>query len=553
MPVRTPLPAPCTRLVSRIRLGRPALSVGRLSRALSLLWLLSVSATPGFAQSATQSPAPAPAPTATPSPTPPPSPTDGAELPVVFHTLENGMRFLILPRQTTPTVSFVVYVPVGSVNEALGTTGAAHILEHLLFKGSTTVGTSDLEAERALFAQMDAVHDDLLQERGRGPRADTTRMLALEDEIRALEDAARAFVIPGEFDDILSRNGARSLNASTSWESTIYHVELPANRAELWFALEADRMRNPVFREFHRERDVVEEERRARLETDPGGQLLEAHVGAAFRIHPYGVLPIGHMEDIRNVTRRAIEDFHARHYGPENTVVAMVGAIDPDSARVWAEAYFAPLTRRGPAPPVLAIEPPQRGERRLEVLADAEPQIRIGWKVGDETHPDAAALGMLANLLVGGRDARLQQRLVRDDRTASFVTAGTLPGGRFPGLFTIHAAPRAPYSTKEVEVAIYEELERLVREPPTEFDLDRIRNRLEASRVRRLVSNLGLAMQLAESEAVFGDWRTTFGLQARMQAVTPDDIVRVIEQWLIPETRTVAILRRPTPAVEGDR
>jgi predicted Zn-dependent peptidase len=474
-------------------------------------------------------------------------PPDGADLPVIRLELENGMRILILPRNTSPTVSFAVYVPVGSVNEALGYTGTAHILEHLLFKGTTTVGTTNLEAERALFAQMDAVHDALLFERGRGPRGDPDRLRALEDSLVALEDAAREHVVPGAFDDLLSRNGARSLNASTSFESTIYQVELPANRAELWFVLESDRMKNPVFREFHREREVVAEERRARIENDPGGVLLEAHIGAAFRVHPYGVLPIGHMEDIQNVTRREVEAFHARHYGPENTVVAMVGAIDPDSARVWAQAYFGDIPRRGESPPVLAVEPPQRGERRIEVLHDAEPQIRIGWKVPDETHPDAAALGMLANLLVGGRDARLHQRLVRDERTATFVTAGTLPGGRFPGLFTIHAAPRAPHTPEIVEAQVMEELARIVREPPTEFDLDRIRNRLEASRVRRLVSNLGLALQLAESEAVFGDWRTTFGLQARMQAVTPDDITRVVETWFVPETRTVGILRRPQP------
>lgn len=472
---------------------------------------------------------------------------DGTQLPVVQHTLENGLRFLILPRQTTPTVSFAVYVPVGSVHEALGFTGAAHLLEHLLFKGTTTVGTTNLAAERALFQVMDSVHDDILVERGRGPRADAARIETLMLELRALEDSARTFVVPSEFDDLLSRNGARSLNASTSWESTVYQVELPANRAELWFALEADRMQNPVFREFYRERDVVEEERRARVESDPGGQLLETHIGAAFRIHPYGVLPIGHMDDIRNVTRREIEAFHTRHYGPENTVIAIVGDIDPDSALVWAEGYFGSLTRRGVSPPVLAVEPPQRGERRIEVIHDAEPQLRIGWKVVDESHPDAAALGMLANLLVGGRDARLHQRLVRDDRMASFVTAGTLPGGRFPGLFTIHAAPRAPFTPEDVEAAIYDELARLLNDPPTELDLDRIRNRLEASRVRRLISNLGLALQLAESEAVFGDWQTTFGLQARMQAVTPDDIVRVVEQWFTPETRTVGVLRRPDP------
>jgi predicted Zn-dependent peptidase len=481
-------------------------------------------------------------------------PPDPSPLPVVEHQLENGMRFLVLRRETSPTVSFVVHVPVGSTHEALGTTGAAHLLEHLLFKGTTTVGTEDIEAERRLFRLMDAAHDSLRHVRGAGSPSpsDVERFEAraaeesrLVERIRILEDSARAYVVPNEFDDILGRNGARGLNASTSYESTEYYVELPANRARLWFVLEADRMRNPVFREFYREREVVEEERRARLESDPGGRLWEEHQAAAFRVHPYGVAPIGHMEDIRNLTRAQVEAFHDRHYGPENTVVAVVGAIEPDSVIAWAEAYFSPLERRGPPPPVLAVEPAQRGERRIEVLGDAEPQLRIGWKVGSASDPDLPALSMLANVLVGGRDARLHRRLVRDERLAVFVSAGLAPAGRDPGLFTFQAAPRAPHTTAEVEAAIYDEIERLVAHPPTEFELERIRVRLEAARVRRLVSNQGLAFQLAHSAGSWGDWRTTFELQARMQEVTSEDIVRAVERWLVPETRTVGILRRP--------
>lgn len=482
------------------------------------------------------------------------TPADGSLLPVVEHTLANGMRFLILRRDTSPTVSFVVHVPVGSTHEALGSTGAAHLLEHLLFKGSSTIGTTDMAAELRFFRLMDAVHDSLRHLRGTPPpprgdagaRADREAGEArMVERIRSLEDSARTHVVPNEFDDILSRNGARGLNASTSWESTEYYVELPANRARLWFVLESDRMRDPVFREFYREREVVEEERRARLESDPGGRLWEEHTAAAFRVHPYGVAPIGHMEDIRNLTRAQMEEFHRLHYGPENTVVAIVGAIEPDSAIAWADAHFADLERRGPPPPLLAVEPPQRGERRLDVVADAETQLRVGWKVGDGMDPDIPALSMLANVLVGGRDARLHRRLVRDDRLATFVSAGVTPAGRDPGLFTIHATPRAPHTAAEVEAVIYEEMDRLRTDPPTALELERVRTRLEASRVRRLVSNQGLAFQLAGSAAAWGDWRTTFELQSRLQQVTAVDIVNAVERWFTPETRTVGILRRP--------
>jgi predicted Zn-dependent peptidase len=481
---------------------------------------------------------------------------DGSHLPVVRHTLANGMRFLVLRRDTSPTVSFVVHVPAGSVHESLGRTGVAHTLEHLLFKGSTTVGTRDLEAERAYFRRIDATHDSLRMARGRRPaagahgadssvvRAHEAELARLAARVRVLEDSARAFVVPAEYDEILGQAGARGLNASTSYEATEYYVELPANRAQLWFVLEADRMRNPVFREFHTERQVVEEERRARLESDPGGRLWEEHMAAAFRVHPYGVAPIGHMDDIRNLTRADAEAFYRDHYGPGNTVVAVVGAIEPDSVVAWAEAYFGPLAPRPPPPPLLAREPRQLGERRVEVLADAEPQLLLGWKVPGGDDPDLPALSMLANVLVGGRDARLYRRLVREERTASFVSAGLSPAGRDPGLFTITAVPRAPHDPAEVEAAVYAEIAALVESPPTPFELERVRRGLEAARIRRLVSNLGLAFQLAASEATWNDWRTTFQYQARLQAVTADDIVAAARRWLVREGRTVAILRR---------
>jgi predicted Zn-dependent peptidase len=474
------------------------------------------------------------------------------ELQVLEHTLENGMRFLLLPREGSPTVSFVVHVPVGSVNESLGTTGIAHFLEHLLFKGSTTIGTRDLEGERRLFERMDAAHDSLLRARARLPEPDSAQVARLEDRIRELENRARFYVVGGEFDEILSRAGARGLNATTSYEATQYFVELPANRMELWFVLEADRMRNPVFREFFTERNVIAEERRARIENSPGGRLWEEHMAAAFRMHPYGVAPIGHMSDILAISRQDVEDYYRRYYGPDNTIVAIVGSFEPDSARVWADAYFGPLQPGGPPAPILAREPEQRGERRVEVVHDSEPQLIVGWKVPSSYHPDAPVLSVLSNLLAAGRDSRLYRRLVREDRLATSVTAGPTPAGRYPGLFTIQATPRAPHTPEEVEAAVYEELERLRREAPAEEELERVRTRLDAAQVRRLISNLGLAFQLAESEAFWGDWRETFRRHERMGDVQPEDIVRVVERYFVEEGRTVATLRRTGIAAEED-
>lgn len=468
--------------------------------------------------------------------------TPGERLPVREVTLENGLRLLVLPRPGAPTVSFVVQYGVGGIHERLGTTGTAHLLEHMLFKGTRSVGTRNPGAEGLLFARMDAAHDTLVRAKAAG---DTAAVRRLADAIATLEDGARAFVQSNEFDRILSKQGARGLNAVTTNEATSYFVELPANRTELWFVLEGDRMADPVFREFYTERDVVMEERRMRVESSPGGLLYEAHMAAAYRMHPYGVPVVGYMSDLENLSRRDVAEYFRRFYGPNNAVVGIVGDVNPDRVEAWAHRYLGPVPRGEEPPPVLAREPPQRGERRVEVVWDAEPALRIGWHVPDTFHDDAPALAILASLLTGGRTSRLYKRLILDDRLAAGVSAALGPGDRFPQLFQLDMTPLAPHTTADVEAAVYAELERLATEGPGEDEVVRVRNQIAAGNVRRLQSNLGLAFQLVESASLFGDWRTTFRLSQRLHDVTPEDVRRVVARYFTAENRTVATLVRP--------
>lgn len=466
----------------------------------------------------------------------------GEALPVVEDTLENGMRILVLSRPAPPTVSFVVRYAVGSVNERLGNTGIAHLLEHLLFKGTPTIGTRNVAAERELFRVMDALQDSILREAGRLPRPDSARIRQLRDSIRALEDSARSFVVSNEYDEILSRNGARNLNAMTTEEATTYYVQLPSNRARLWFVMEADRMADPVFREFYTERDVVAEERRSRVDTNPAGRMYETHMASAFRVHPYGVPVIGHMSDIEQLTRPQVRAYYDRYYGARNAVVAIVGAVDPDSVLAWADLYLGRVPPGREPPPVLTREPEQRGERRTEVIFDAQSHLKVGWKVRDVFHDDTPALLVLSSLLTGGRTSRLHTRMVQRDRVATFVSSSIGPGDLHPGLFTVDAYPRAPHQPAELEAVLYEELARLAETPPDLPELQRVRNQLEASRIRRLKSNFGLAFQLAGSASLFGDWAATFRYTRRLQEVTPEDVQRVARRYFRPENRTVTVL-----------
>lgn len=462
-------------------------------------------------------------------------------LPVREMILDNGLRLLILPRPSAPTVAFVVEYAVGGVNETLGSTGTAHLLEHMLFKGTTTVGTRDVESELRRFEPMDAAHDSLVAESA-AASPDTARMRVLRSRVEAYEGMAQDAVVSNEFSRILTRNGARSLNATTSSEATTYFVELPANRAKLWFLLESDRAHNPVFREFYTERDVVMEERRMRVDTNPGGLLHEVHLATAFLMHPYGVPVVGYMSDLERLSRRDVEEYHRRYYGARNAVVSIVGDVEADSVARWAEDYLAGIRPGDPPPPVLAVEPEQRGERRVELVMDAEPQLRVGWHTVSEHHPDSPALIMLASVLAGRRTSRLYRRLVTQDRLAASVTATTVPGSRFPGQFVVHVTPRAPGTPAEIEAALYEEIERLAREPPQDRELQRVRNQLVASGVRRLQSNLGLALQLAASVTRFGNWQATFERTTRLYEVQPADVQRVVQTYFTRENRTVATL-----------
>lgn len=474
----------------------------------------------------------------------------GERLPVVRHVLPNGMTFLLLRREGAPTVSFVTQFRAGGVDEWTGISGMAHLFEHMLFKGTPTLGTRDYAAEQLMFPRIDAVADSLTQEFRKGTAADSAALRRLRERLRSLEDSARAFTVSNELDRVLTRNGAVNLNASTFNDGTNYYFALPANRAELWFVLESDRIRNPVLREFYSERDVVMEERRLRVETQPFGLLREEFLQAAFRAHPYGRPVVGLASEIQTVSRGAAIEYYRRFYGPNNSVVAIVGDIDVEQMRRWADHYFGSIPSGEPHRPVVTQEPPQRGERRIEVEYDANPLLMIGWHVPEAMNRDSRALSMLASILTGGRTSRLVSRLVVRDRAAQQVAAGLQPGTRYPRLFTFTAVPIAPNTTAQLETAIYEEIERIATEPPSEYEMSRVRNNIEANSVRRLDGAFGLALQIASSEALYNDWRTSFRFDREVLNVTPADVQRVAREYLTRNNRTVATLVRParTPA-----
>src|SRR5690606_32592879 len=324
---------------------------------------------------------------------------------VTEFTLDNGLTFVVVERHEAPVVSFMTYADVGSVDEPKGQTGIAHMFEHMAFKGTTSVGTADLDAELAALEAEEAAYQRLRAARlGGAPPAEVER---LEQAFVALRDSAKTLLEESAFERILERNGAVGLNAFTSADQTGYLYSLPSNKLELWFAMEADRFRHPVLREYYVERDVVMEERRMRTESNPIGRLFEEFVTTAFKAHPYGQPTVGHMSDLQSISRTEAEAFFDRYYAANNLTIAIVGDVDPAQVRQLAERYFGPPPRRPEPERIGTVEPPQLGERRVTLVEQAQPFVFVGYHRPGGYHEDDAAFQVLTDVLANGRTSRL--------------------------------------------------------------------------------------------------------------------------------------------------
>lgn len=474
-----------------------------------------------------------------------PSPLFSYELAkkVQTYTLKNGLKLLVLSRPLSPTVSISIRYRAGAVDEEEGKTGTAHLLEHMMFKGTKTIGTRNFAAEKKIMQKIEQVGSALDREKAKGKAADAPLLARLTDQLAALQKRHRPLVLSNEIDRLYSENGAVDLNASTGQDLTTYKVSIPANRIELWARIESDRMVHPVFREFYTERDVVMEERRQRSESDPGGKLFENYLAAAFIAHPYRRPILGWPSDMRYLDIASLTKFLRKTHVPNNTVIAMVGDLEPAAALAIVEKYFGPIPAQKLSPPPITEEPAQSGERRVEVIFDAEPQMIMGYH--KPAPPDFAdyIFDMIESILTKGRRSRLFKVLIQEKGLAKSVHAANgMPGSRYPNQFVIFAAPRHPHTSAELEQAIDHEIERLKREPVSESELAKIKNQVRADFIRALDSNAGLAGMLSYYEALLGDYRYLTEYTANIDRVTADDILQAARTYLTAENRTVATL-----------
>ncbi|MDA8243090.1 MAG: pitrilysin family protein [Elusimicrobia bacterium] len=467
--------------------------------------------------------------------------TDPRLPPVVSYTLANGFRLLILEKRFVPAVSFTMFFKVGNADCRPGKTGLAHLFEHMAFKGTTTINSAGYEREKPALDRVEAAAQALIAAESSG-KEPAGKLEALRAELDRAQEAADALSVSDEYLKIYNSLGESGLNAMTSADYTVYVVSLPSNRLEAWMRLESDRFKNPVLREFYRERDVVLEERRMG-ESDPNRVIWEALLSSAFDEHPYRNPTIGWPEDVRRLTRTDAENFYRAFYTPDNATLAVTGDVDPAVVIALAERYFGDWRRGGSPDRSCPAEPPQNREKLRTVVFNAAPALRIGFRNPGMGHPDIYPLIMAGETLSGGKTGRFYRNLVEGRQLALYAWAGaSTPGNRYPSLFVVAAAPKAPHTAAELDAAIMEEIERLAAEPPTRWELDRTLNNYQAEMIKQLESNTGLGMSLAQNESLMGDWRFDWKAGEQLRRVTPEDVSAAAAGYLTRANRTAVFL-----------
>ncbi len=416
-------------------------------------------------------------------------------IPVKEYALKNGLRVLFIEEHKAPVATFQVWYRVGSRLERIGKTGLSHMMEHMMFKGTQKIG-------------------------------------------------------PREFSKIVQSQGGID-NAYTTQDYTTFYENFASDRLELSLKLESDRMQNLALldKEFQSERLVVKEERRMRYEDDPVHAVVEQMMATAFQIHPYRWPVIGWMQDIDRYKIEDLQNWYHTYYVPNNAFLVIAGDVDPEVFIKKVREYFEPIPSRPVPPQTTFVEPPQRGERRVFLKKEAKlPFVFAGYHTPNQSDPDSFSLDVLAVVLSGGKSSRLYQSLVYQKQLATFAEGEYDRVSHDPELFYVYAEALPGVSVDKVEQALYEEIEKLKKEPVPPTELQKAKNQIEADFIQSQDSIFDLAGELGRYEAC-SSWKDWEKYLPGIQAVTPKDLLRVAAKYLTEDNRTVGIL---IPQAEKD-
>lgn len=403
------------------------------------------------------------------------------------YLLKNGLKVIIIEDNKSPLVTFQIWYRVGSKDEPVGKTGLSHLLEHMMFKGTSNYG-------------------------------------------------------PKEFSAIIQRNGGID-NAHTTKDYTMYFQTLPSNKIEISIKLEADRMKNLLLKEEDvlSERNVVMEERRMRYEDDPENLLYEEVVSTAFKAHPYRWPVIGWMPDIASIEKKDLYNHYKTYYNPKNAFIVVVGDVNTSDILDKIKKEFEAIEQEEVLERKTYIEPPQNGQKRVYLKKDAElPSLLIAYHAPNLFNEDSAALDVLSTILSGGKSSRLYKNIVYEKRIAINVFSDY---GLYkdPFLFILGGTASPGKDIEELEKAIYEEIEKIKKEMPSEKEIQKAKNQIESSFIFAQDSTYSRGLYTGFFE-ILGDWRLMDKYIESIRAVKAEDVQRVAKKYFLDEKKTVGIL-----------
>jgi predicted Zn-dependent peptidase len=487
------------------------------------------------------------------------------------YRLDNGMQVLMVERHESPTIMASIFARVGSANETTGITGISHLFEHMMFKGTETIGTKDIHRDREIMAKLDSLRtlmraeerimrenlrrgeiDDMLD-----PEAKTPRYREIEAVFDSLIVEQRALVVKDELDELYSKNGGFFLNAFTSEDMTAYIVRLPKNKIELFMWLESDRFKNPVFREFYSERDVVREERRLGVDSTPTGRIEEDFLAMFWKSSSYHWDVIGWPSDLGSITREQATAYYDTYYAPNNLTMILIGDLDPDELIRLVKRYFEGIPRGKIEPPdVVTLEEKQYGEKRMIAEAETSPKAEIWYHTVAWKHADSYPLEVLAGIM-SGKTGRLYKKLVEEKGIAKSSGGGgrRMFGGsdvavdasqdsrKYAGAYSVTAEGVSGVRAEQLEEAMNEVMEELKTTPVSEEELQKVKNQLRVRKIRfmDIMSGIGILFYLGQNAAM-GDWTEANNNPKMCDLVTAEDVQRVANAYFADDQRNVLII-----------
>jgi len=458
------------------------------------------------------------------------------------HVLANGMKILMIPKPGVPRVVCHIYFNVGSINEKPGITGMAHVHEHLMFKGTKVMGVTDYGKDAAIDRQIDDIMGKIYREKYWKANGDPALIAELQKAADKLIAEQKPYIIKDDLWTQYMKNGGTGLNASTGQETTGYYVTLPANKIELQMLLESDRLMNAVWREFYSEKDVIMEERR--LSENSPGYFFSEQVNAAFyAASPYHWDVIGWMDDLKKMTKKDMIEFHNRYYVPNNAVAIYVGDFQPEEIIKLAEKYFGPVPRGEDVEPIRTGVPPQYSHKRMYGEGPGMPNLQMWFHIPPEGDPDVPALNILSGIL-SGETGRLTKVLVQEKDVAIRAMAMARPQW-YVGAFTFNVIPKVQKGVKpeDLEKYVWEEIDKIKKDGVTAAELQKAKNRAEASFIRGLESPMFLAMRVGRAELNRG-WRSLLTDLEDLKKVTAEDVKKVAAKYFVKDNCLVAVYSR---------